>query len=79
MEDRLGGGGARAGRKIAAQHQFITLTTATPLQWAVAEGLALGEPWRAAHRERYVASRARLAGGLERRALPCCRGRAPGL
>lgn len=51
--------------RIAAQHQFITFTTATPLQWAVAEGLALGEPWRAAHRERYAASRARLAGGLE--------------
>jgi hypothetical protein len=79
-------GGRSAGRwprprwpKIAAQHQFITFTTATPLQWAVAEGLALGEPWRAAHRERYAASRARLAGGLESAGFAVLPGRAPGL
>ena len=51
--------------RVAASHQFITFTTPTPLQWAVAEGLALGEAWRAAHRARYAASKARLVQGLE--------------
>ncbi|HEX7873761.1 MAG TPA: aminotransferase [Sphingobium sp.] len=49
---------------IAAQHQFLTFTTATPLQWAVAEGLALPPSWHEAHRARYVSARARLVGGL---------------
>jgi aspartate/methionine/tyrosine aminotransferase len=49
---------------IAAQHQFLTFTTAIPLQWAVAEGLALPAEWHAAHRAQYAASRDRLAGGL---------------
>lgn len=59
--------------RIAASHQFITFTTPTPLQWAVAEGLALGQPWFAAHRARYVESKARLVSGLEQagfRVLP---------
>ena len=51
--------------RVAASHQFITFTTPTPLQWAVAEGLALGEAWRAEHRARYTASKARLVRGLE--------------
>ena len=50
--------------RIAQSHQFITFTTATPLQWAVAAGLALPGAWFAAHRARYVASRSRLVGGL---------------
>jgi len=49
---------------IARQHQFLTFTTATPLQWAVAEGLALTADWHAAHRARYEAARERLVGGL---------------
>jgi aspartate/methionine/tyrosine aminotransferase len=49
---------------IAAQHQFLTFTTATPLQWAVAEGLALPAEWHAAHRAQYAAARARLVDGL---------------
>jgi len=49
---------------IARQHQFLTFTTPTPLQWAVAEGLALPSAWHAAHRTRYAAARARLVGGL---------------
>lgn len=49
---------------IAAQHQFLTFTTATPLQWAVAEGLSLPNEWHAAHRAQYAAARARLVGGL---------------
>jgi aspartate/methionine/tyrosine aminotransferase len=49
---------------IARQHQFLTFTTATPLQWAVAEGLALPAEWHAVHRAQYEAARARLVDGL---------------
>lgn len=49
---------------IAGQHQFLTFTTATPLQWAVAEGLALPAEWHKAHRAQYAAARARLVDGL---------------
>ena len=49
---------------IARQHQFLTFTTPTPLQWAVAEGLALPTGWHAAHRARYEAGRTRLVDGL---------------
>ena len=51
--------------RIAARHQFLTFTTATPLQWAVAEGLALPASWHQAHRARYAAAKARLVSGLE--------------
>lgn len=50
---------------IAQQHQFLTFTTATPLQWAVAEGLALPHEWHEAHRALYARARDRLTGGLE--------------
>jgi N-succinyldiaminopimelate aminotransferase len=49
---------------IARQHQFLTFTTPTPLQWAVAEGLALSSEWHAAHRARYEVARERLVSGL---------------
>jgi N-succinyldiaminopimelate aminotransferase len=49
---------------IAGQHQFLTFTTAVPLQWAVAEGLALPAEWHAAHRARYGAAKDRLVRGL---------------
>jgi N-succinyldiaminopimelate aminotransferase len=49
---------------IARQHQFLTFTTPTPLQWAVAEGLALPGEWHAAHRARYETARERLVRGL---------------
>ena len=49
---------------IARQHQFLTFTTPTPLQWAVAEGLALPAEWNAAHRARYEKARALLVDGL---------------
>jgi aspartate/methionine/tyrosine aminotransferase len=49
---------------IARQHQFLTFTTPTPLQWAAAEGLALPSDWHKAHRARYEAGRARLVEGL---------------
>ena len=50
---------------IAAQHQFLTFTTATPLQWAVAEGLSLPDGWHNAHRDLYAPRRAQLVNGLE--------------
>jgi N-succinyldiaminopimelate aminotransferase len=50
--------------RVAARHQFLTFTTATPLQWAVAAGLALPQAWHAAHAGRYAALRARLVAGL---------------
>ncbi|HZU65624.1 MAG TPA: aminotransferase [Novosphingobium sp.] len=50
--------------EVAAIHQFLTFTTPTPLQWAVAEGLALPAPWHARERARYAAARARLVEGL---------------
>lgn len=43
----------------------MTFTTATPLQWAVAEALALPAEWHAAHRARYGAAKARLMEGLK--------------
>ena len=49
---------------VAARHQFLTFTTATPLQWAVAEGLALPPPWHAGHRARYARAKARLVNGM---------------
>lgn len=49
---------------IADRHQFITFTTATPLQWAVAEGLALPSSWFATHRARYAHARQRLVSAL---------------
>jgi N-succinyldiaminopimelate aminotransferase len=49
---------------IARQHQYLTFTTPTPLQWAVADGLALPADWHRAHRARYQAARERLVGGL---------------
>jgi aspartate/methionine/tyrosine aminotransferase len=47
--------------KIAATHQFLTFTTATPLQWAVAEGLSLPNEWHDEHRDRYRRARDFLA------------------
>jgi aspartate/methionine/tyrosine aminotransferase len=49
---------------IAGQHQFLTFTTAVPLQWAVAEGLALPPDWHVEHRARYAAAKDRLVRGL---------------
>jgi len=51
--------------RIAAQHQFLTFTTAPSLQHAVAEGLALPGDWHVAHRARYATARARFVAGLE--------------
>jgi aspartate/methionine/tyrosine aminotransferase len=51
--------------RIAARHQFLTFTTATPLQWAVAEAFALPGAWHEAHRARYAKAKARLVDGLE--------------
>jgi N-succinyldiaminopimelate aminotransferase len=50
---------------IAGQHQWLTFTTATPLQWAVADGLALSPSWFASHREAYAPRRTQLIEGLQ--------------
>ncbi len=55
---------SRIASAIAQAHQFITFTTATPLQWAAAAGLMLPDAWHAAHRARYAAGKARLVAGL---------------
>lgn len=54
----------RIASAIAQAHQFITFTTATPLQWAAAAGLMLPDAWHAQHRARYAAGKARLVAGL---------------
>ena len=50
--------------RIAGRHQFLTFTTATPLQWAVAEAFALPAMWHREHLARYAAAKARLTDGL---------------
>ncbi|MCB2066298.1 MAG: aminotransferase class I/II-fold pyridoxal phosphate-dependent enzyme [Erythrobacter sp.] len=50
---------------IAGQHQWLTFTSAVPLQWAVAEGLALPPEWHASHRATYAPRRQQLIDGLE--------------
>lgn len=45
-------------------HQFLTFTSAVPLQWAVAEGLGRADVLEGLHAE-WSASRARLKAGLE--------------
>ena len=50
---------------IANQHQFLTFTTATPLQWAVAQGLAFPHQWHEAHRAIYAHGKNRLVGKLK--------------
>lgn len=50
---------------VAAQHQFLTFTTAPALQWAVRDGLALPEDWHRTHASRYAQARQRLVSGLE--------------
>jgi len=50
---------------IARAHQFVTYASAPPLQWAVAEGLALPDAVLEEQRAAWGASRARLKAGLE--------------
>ena len=50
---------------LARAHQFLTYATAPPLQWAVAEGLALPDGWFERQRAGWAASRERLRRGLE--------------
>jgi aspartate/methionine/tyrosine aminotransferase len=46
-------------------HQFLTYTSPPPLQWAVAEGLALPDSWFTNRTAGWAASRERLKQGLE--------------
>ncbi len=58
--------GAALAAAMGRAHQFLTFTTPPPLQWAVAEGLALPDDWFAARHAAWAASRERLRAGLER-------------
>ncbi len=49
---------------VAARHQFLTFTTATPLQWAVTEALSLPAEWHREHRAGYAAAKEQLVTGL---------------
>jgi N-succinyldiaminopimelate aminotransferase len=49
---------------LARAHQFVTYASPPPLQWAVAEGLALPGAWFDAQAARWAASRERLRAGL---------------
>jgi len=57
---------AALAEKVAQVHQFLTFTTAPPLQTAVAAGLALPDAWFAAGRVRFVTARDRLVTDLAR-------------
>ena len=50
---------------LARVHQFLTYASPPPLQWAVAEGLALPDAWFADRTARWGEARARLKAGLE--------------
>ena len=54
----------RLAAAVAARHQFLTFTTATPLQWAVTEALGLPAEWHCEHRARYAAAKQQLTTGL---------------
>jgi aspartate/methionine/tyrosine aminotransferase len=49
---------------LSRAHQFLTFSTAVPLQWAVAEGLSLPDAVLDEQRTEWAASRARLKAGL---------------
>ncbi|WP_334183364.1 aminotransferase [Novosphingobium sp.] len=49
---------------LSRAHQFLTFSTAVPLQWAVAEGLSLPDAVLDEQRAEWAASRARLKAGL---------------
>ncbi|MBO9723236.1 MAG: aminotransferase [Novosphingobium sp.] len=49
---------------LSRAHQFLTFSTAVPLQWAVAEGLLLPDTVLDEQRAEWAASRARLKAGL---------------
>ena len=54
----------RLAAAVAARHQFLTFTTATPLQWAVAEALSLPADWHREQRAGYAAAKEQLVTGL---------------
>lgn len=53
-------------RAVSLAHQFLTYASAPPLQWAVAEGLAMPDAILAEQRDTWAASRMRLKLGLEK-------------
>ena len=52
-------------RIVARAHQFLTFATATPLQAAVAFGMAEGDTWLAPMQAAFTRSRDRLTAGLQ--------------
>jgi aspartate/methionine/tyrosine aminotransferase len=52
------------GTALSRAHQFLTFASATPLQWAVAEGLAMPDAVLVAQRAEWAAARTRLEAGL---------------
>jgi len=50
---------------VSRAHQFVTYASAPPLQWAVAEGLAMPAAMLEAQLGEWAAARARLKAGLE--------------
>ena len=57
---------AALAERVAQVHQYLTFTTAPPLQTAVAAGLALPDDWFAAARVGFVTARDRLVTDLAR-------------
>lgn len=57
---------AALAERVAQVHQYLTFTTAPPLQTAVAAGLALPDDWFVAARVRFVTARDRLVTDLAR-------------
>ncbi len=57
---------AALAERVAQVHQYLTFTTAPPLQTAVTAGLALPDAWFAAARVRFVTARDRLVTDLAR-------------
>jgi len=49
---------------VRRAHQFLTYSSAPPLQWAVAEGLTLPDAWFAERTAGWCTARERLANGL---------------
>ncbi|VWX53006.1 putative N-succinyldiaminopimelate aminotransferase DapC [Novosphingobium sp. 9U] len=60
----MAGAGA-IGTALARAHQFLTFASAPPLQWAVAEGLAMPDAMLDAQRAGWASARSRLQAGLE--------------
>lgn len=57
--------GSELATLLGRAHQFLTFTTPPALQWAVADGLGLGDVWFDGQRAGWARQRGRLIAGLE--------------